>query len=389
MNQIVLVAMVDSIHTARWLAQFESFNMKVIVFPSTPQRRIHPALLEMMERKSPLRISLVPHMRYLSLPLTLLDAVTRLRTRAWYLRHVIRTRKPQMIHGLETQHAGYLIADAVVQLEVVPKVCLSIWGSDLVWFKSFRRHRMKIHKILSRTDYLSVECRRDAELAVVMGFKGKLLPMVPASGGVNLSDVDKLVEFQAPSRRKKILVKGYSGFVGQSITALTALSRLSTQLRDYQVHVYSASRKTRRFARKISRHGHLNVVCHPKHSLSHEEMLSLFGEARISLSISLSDGFPGSLREAMVTGCFPIESKNSCGSEWAESGSSALFVDPSDMDGITHAIVTALTDDRLVDSAALLNRAIAESRFSVSAISNVIENYYSFGKHDAQAANRS
>jgi glycosyltransferase involved in cell wall biosynthesis len=368
--------MVDSIHTARWLAQFRSFNLRVIIFPSTPHRRIHPDLLEIIREKNNLKVSIVPLMRQLSLPLTLLDAAFHLKLRAWYLRNVIRTQQPQIIHGLETQHAGYLITEVVSKLKTVPKVYLSIWGSDLVWFKLFARHRQKIGEVLSCTDYLGVECRRDIELARSMGFKGKVLPIVPASGGINTSIIDAQLNFQAPSERKKILVKGYSGFVGQSITALKALSELASELRDYQVNVYSASFKTRRFAKKLLRQGYLNIRCYPKHSLSHKEVLRLFSEARVSISISLSDGFPGSLREAMMTGCFPIESKNSCGCEWANSGKSAFFVDPQDMYGIVSAVRRALTDNSLVDNAANLNRSLAEDRFSTSVVSSLIENYY-------------
>lgn len=374
---IVVVAMVDSIHTARWLAQFKTLNLRVMIFPSTPHRRIHPALLEVMRESTPLKVTIVPLMRQLSLPLTLLDVVFRSKTRARYLRRVIRKQQPQIIHGLETQHAGYLIAQAIAKLELVPKLYLSIWGSDLVWFKSFRRHERRIREILSRTDFLGVECRRDIELAKSLGFSGKVLPIVPASGGIDVSGIDDLTALEAPSKRKKILVKGYSGFVGQSITALTALSRLSLELRNYQVCVYSASFKTRRVAKKLSRQGRLNIRCYPKHSLSHKEVLRLFSEARISISISLSDGFPGSLREAMATGCFPIESTNSCGCEWAHSEKSALFVDPQQLDGIVAAIQLLLADDSLVESGAVLNRALVETRFSTSAVSNLIENYYS------------
>jgi len=110
--------------------------------------------------------------------------------------------------------------------------------------------------------------------------------------------------------------------------------------------------------------------------MSHDEVIELFRRARISISISLSDGFPGSLREAMVSGCFPIESKNSCGYEWAISGRSAIFVDPENETEICAAIKKVLSSDLLVDTAATLNLKLAEARFSSVALKSIVDSYY-------------
>jgi len=282
---------------------------------------------------------------------------------------------------METQNAGYLIAETLPQLRTVPKVYLSIWGSDLFWFQQFANHRSKIHSILSRTDALSTECKRDIELAKVFGFKGKLLPTIPASGGVNLDHVTRPGNFNLPSKRSKIMVKGYSGFVGRSLIALEALEQMSDELESYEIHVYSASMRTRWRARRIRQRSNLRIVLHKKHALTHSEVISLLGESRLSISISLSDGFPGSLREAMITGCFPIESKCSCGNEWVTAGESAVFVDPDDVSEIMSAIRTALNDDVLVDNAAKTNYGLANDGFSKASVSTGIKNYY-FGDDD-------
>jgi hypothetical protein len=36
--------MLDSIHTARWLKQFQNEDLDFMLFPSSPQRRFHPML---------------------------------------------------------------------------------------------------------------------------------------------------------------------------------------------------------------------------------------------------------------------------------------------------------------------------------------------------------
>jgi len=377
MADVLMVAMVDSIHTARWISQFSDHDMKIMLFPSTPHRRIHKVIKELLVGDQRLQLELAPAMRYLALPLTLIDLILRLETRSKYLRYLIKKRKPQILHGLETQHAGYIIADSIRGLLVKPSIYLSLWGSDLFWFEKFDNHKKKITNVLSNVDFLGAECRRDINLASSLGFKGKLLPVVPASGGIDLGLIDSLGSYSVPSIRSKIMIKGYSGFVGRSLAALNALSDLSSQLKEFEIHVYSASLRTIRHAHRIRRDYGLTIICHRKHSLSHSEVCDLLGKSRISISISLSDGFPGSLRESMAMGCFPIESRNSCGSEWAVQNESAFFVDPLNRDEISKAIRIALSDDTLVNSAAEINRAITEERVSTSKINKLVNDYYS------------
>jgi hypothetical protein len=373
---LIIVAMADSIHTARWITQFSDQNISILLFPSTPHRRIHQGIKDLIGGKQKMQVTLAPSMRFLALPLTLSDTILRTKFRSSYLRFLIRKYRPQIIHGLETQHGGYLIANSIIGLDQIPLIFLSIWGSDLVWFGKFKKHRRKITEILTKVDYLGVECLRDVEMAKSLGFNGKLLPVIPASGGINIESIDELGPFMQTSRRHRIMVKGYSGFVGRSITALNALEMLSNELKSYEIHIYSASFKTMWRARHTIRTNGLNIICHKKHSLSHSAVISLFGESRLSLSVSLSDGFSGSLRESMATGCFPIESMNSCGSEWTDSGKSALFINPLEIDEIVTAIRSVLTDDSLVDSAAVTNREIVEGRFSSKSVEKLLSSYY-------------
>ena len=50
--------------------------------------------------------------------------------------------------------------------------------------------------------------------------------------------------------------------------------------------------------------------------MSHIEMYNLFQQARISISLAVSDGLPGVLVEAMECGAFPIQSENSAVNEF-------------------------------------------------------------------------
>ena len=76
------------------------------------------------------------------------------------------------------------------------------------------------------------------------------------------------------------------------------------------------------------------------------------------IALSISDGLPSSLVEAMALGAFPIHSSTSCASEWIAPGTTGILVSPEDPAEAAAALKTALSDDALVDSAADLNRRV-------------------------------
>lgn len=89
MRHVVVVAMVDSIHTARWLSQFANQDLSIVLFPSTPHRRVHPEIKALLENSNQMRISIAPMMNVLSLPLWLVDKCLPLRIRSRLLQRLI------------------------------------------------------------------------------------------------------------------------------------------------------------------------------------------------------------------------------------------------------------------------------------------------------------
>jgi len=57
----------------------------------------------------------------------------------------------------------------------------------------------------------------------------------------------------------------------------------------------------------------------------------------------------------MALGTFPIQSTHSAASEWVKDGESAMLVEPTDINAIANKIIRALKNDKLVDSAAIIN----------------------------------
>ena len=377
MKKILIVAMADSVHTARWIRQFDSDEIEFVLFPSTPHRRVHPLILQHMSQHLASTLKTSKWMKLGALPIGVFDLVFNHFFRAKLLAREINSFQPDFVHVMETQHSGYLTDRALARVKKTPKIVLSIWGSDLFWFQRFTSHKSRIESILKKVDYLITECHRDEELAKSLGFLGSCIYGVPASGGFSLKEADVTESYVAPSLRKTIAIKGYSGFVGLGPMALKTLKRVSHLLSDYSIVVFSANWKTRLIAQIVRLQTGLQIEIRMKHSQTPAEMRSLFLSSRIVIGVSKSDGLPATIKEAAFFGAFPVQTDTSCAGEWFENGVSILLVSADSSESLEQALIRSLKDDRLVDTAARINFEIAKSRMNAESVRSKISALYS------------
>ena len=371
-KQILVIGMADSVHLARWLSQFIDQPIDFTLFPSSPHRHIHPILKNLIASTSQqMTVTLKPpSMKWLALPLSALDIPLNNFFRCHLLRRLISNEKFDLIHVLELQHAGYLLLGTKLAPNL-PKVFITNWGSDIYWFQQFPKHKQKIIQLLKIASFYSAECHRDIEIVRQLGYTGKTMPVIPNSGGINMDEIPK--NSLPPSQRKKIMIKGYTGFVGQALVALKACELAADQLHGYEVVIYSASLKARIRSLKL-RYFHKVQVTILKKRTPHHEMLKHFSEARVYIGISLSDGISTSLLEAMATGCYPIQTDTSCASEWVNSKQGS--VTPGKPNLISNALVHALSPNSLVDDIAKLNGITIREKCDNKVIALIANGFY-------------
>jgi hypothetical protein len=313
-KRVVLVCMVDSIHVARWIAQFDASEVEFTLFPSTPNRRVHSMIKDMIAKNG--NIKIVPFGGKLSIPLWGMDLIFCDYVRGLLLRRVLKQEQPDFVHALELQHGGYIASRALEDDSIQTTFIATNYGSDIYWFQQFPKHLDKIKKLLARADRYSAECNRDVELAKKYGFTGELMPVFPNAGGFTEEQLSRPLIPTAD--RKVIAIKGYEGWVGRASVAVEALYSLTKELADFKIVFYSCNAKTIRLVKKLKRKTSLNVEWHGKGELSHEEMLDLFASARIYIGVSLSDGISTSLLEAMAMGAIPLQTNSACLEPWLE-----------------------------------------------------------------------
>ena len=312
---LVVVCMLDSIHSARWLEQFSEREIDFVLFPSSPNRRIHPQLRALLERTTTANYKIVPLGKWFGLPLWILDKFTNNFFRGSLLRWTIRKHRTDILHALELQNAGYVSLRALSKIKPQGlRFIATNWGSDIFWFQRFPKHRAKLQAVLQLADAYSAECHRDVALARALGFTGEALPVIPNAGGFSKADLS--LPLLQPDKRKTIALKGYHGWVGRAKVALNAVGELAPELSGYQIVVYSANRSVLKLAKQIASRTGLEITAHGKGALSHQKMLEVFAQSKIYVGLSESDGISTSMLEAMAMGAIPVQTSTACCDEW-------------------------------------------------------------------------
>ena len=391
--KLLIVAMANSVHTARWISLISEQGWDIYLFPTNSFTSVYPDM-------TPVNVCGSKFLRFLVKRLR--RKKTAVKTTGFLLNRndsffswgnvikkffpdrrskkllgVIRRIKPDLIHSMHIQEAGYLTLEAKKRYKgTFPKWLVTNWGSELNLFSRISGHKEKIMDVLSNCDYLSGECNNDIKIAEKLGFKGRFLPVVPNSGGIDFEKINRIKKPGLTSERKNIMLKGYQNWAGRALVGLRALERCSDVLKGYRILIYSVDTIDVIIAAELfTQKTGIETFVIP-FGTSHDEILSYHGSARISIGLSITDAISTSLLEAMVMGSFPIQSDTSCASEWFENGQTGILVRPEDSEDVEKAVRKALADDDLVNRAAQLNYAMLFKRLEYSKIKNMVVNIY-------------
>ena len=395
--RILIVAMAGSIHTARWIKQINDQGWDIHLFPTDSFTAVHPDiknvrvhipkivkffinLYKTRKKNKKVNNSLIYITQDRPISILIKEIIKKLMPdkRSKKLSRIISKIKPDIVHSMHIQEAGYFTLEAKNKLSgKFPLWIVSNWGSDIDLFGRISGHCEKIKEVLANCDYYSCECKKDTTLAKKFGFKGRFLPVVPNSGGIDFDFISKLRKPGLTSERKVIMLKGYQGWSGRALVGLRALERCSDILRNYKILIYSAEDfvEVKIAAQLLMKSTGIKIEIIPNDT-PHEVILSLHGKARISIGLSITDAISTSMLEAMVMGSFPVQSNTSCANEWFENGKTGILVEPEDPENVEKAIRRALTDDSLVNKASELNYSELHERLEYSKIKAKVIGFY-------------
>lgn len=343
-KRVLLVCMLDSIHSAHWIQRFSNSDVSIEVYPSQKFRHIHPKIIEQLNQSS--NIKLAGRSRLMPLFVLgykdflineFLSKLCRRNKRRESLQAHLDTGAFNFVHALEIQAAGYLSAE--LSLKSGTQLIVTNWGSDIYYFKDLPTDAALIRNLLQKTHRYSAECVRDYDLARNMGFAGLELPVIPNSGGNSYITTENTVH-----KEMLIVVKCYGGRFGRGDLAIKAVSRLLESGSEFRIFFYSVSNEYEKEIVALQRifPGQIDFST-IRRGKSHPELMDLFNRARIYLGCSISDGISTSFLEALSHGVYPIQTNTSCANEWVEKGIHASLVS-LDVDHISTELLSRATN---------------------------------------------
>lgn len=270
---------------------------------------------------------------------------------AWFkgrqLRRLVNTIQPDLIHALRIPYEG-IVAAAACPPDV--PLAVSIWGNDLTLQAPANPLIARAtRKVLARADLLYADCQRDLDLAKTWGLRPiASTSLLPGGGGIDLQKFTEFAQQSESSRhgpgqsnhRIVINARGIREYV-RNDTLLRALSIMAPDIDSRVRIVFVGVSRDKDLGTKISRHPLADKII-VIDERSPAEMVYLFHQAEVNVSITDHDGTPNSLLEAMAAGAVPV-----CGDlpsirEWIQPGRNGFLADPTDPYEVAAALRAAL-----------------------------------------------
>ncbi len=224
---------------------------------------------------------------------------------------------------------------------------------------------------------------RDLRLAKQWGFdSSRPTLVVPGNGGIDLAEIHRpgnelpnQVDLDIPGDSP--LVINPRGFRPGSVRNDVFFQAVSLVLeRNPGVHFICPAMQQQEEALNWVNRYHLEKNVHLLPYLPQPQLWNLFKKSLVSVSISVHDGTPNSLLEAMACGCFPIVGDIESLREWIVPGKNGFLVEPGNPQALAEALLIALSQPELRQEAANLNQQIIRQRAEVNLVRAQISVFY-------------
>lgn len=333
MKKVLVIGMLDSIHLARWLSQFEDQAIMFVIYPSKKFRSVHPDLISLVNLNKNYSFAQKKWINFYGYKEfffnNFLAKLSKRFSSGNRLAKIIEKCNFDYIHALEIQGAGYLLLECNIEKSnKSQRIIVTNWGSDIYYFEENLEDRTKIQKVLELADYYSAECHRDYELALKNGYSGKFLPINPNAGGFKADVIQR--NTRASNDRSQIIAKCYGGEFGLGELVIAAMDDYLNITKNNSVFFYSVTKDLEPMLKElILKYPNRIDFSTVRNRLSISDMYEKFANSRIYIGASRSDGISTSFLEALVLGAYPVQTDTSCGNELVQKGFHAHLVEPT------------------------------------------------------------
>jgi len=293
---------------------------------------------------------------------------------------IVEKVKPDLVHGMRIPFEGMLSAYTPANVPLV----VSIWGNDLTLHArgSAMMGSMTL-RTLRRADGLMADTRRDIRLGKLWGFQAEKPTLtVPGAGGIDLSEMhrlrtgcgDVLMDDLPCGLPLVINPRGFRpGSVRNDVFFQAIPMVLERNPKVYFACVAMAGQpEALNWVQRMKLGQNVRLLPY----LSQAQLWDLFSRAEVSVSLSVHDGTPNSLLEAMACGCFPVAGDIESLREWITPGVNGLLVEPIKPQALADALLLALDQPELRRKAAEHNLQLITNRAEVGLVRAQVEVFY-------------
>ena len=286
---------------------------------------------------------------------------------------LLKQVKPDLVHALRIPYEGMLAGLTPAGIPVI----LSTWGNDLIYHaETTNAMAASTRRALLRANGLLSDTQRDLRLARSWSFNpAKPSLAVPGNGGINLGEIEQATRGVGLSLPRQVI--NPRGFRSGSVRNDTFFKSIPLVLKRHPNTQFicpwmAGQPEALRWIENL--HIFDNVTLMPM--LSQSELWREFARSMVSVSVSVHDGTPNSLLEAMAVGCLPVCGDIESIREWITDGENGLLVDPADPTALANAILRGIEDESLRRIAANRNLEIILARAEVSAVRRQVAEFY-------------
>lgn len=286
------------------------------------------------------------------------------------LSEIVAEIKPDLVHAMRIPYEGMLAAAAKPQAPML----VSVWGNDFTLHAEANPLlAAATRRTMQRAAALHSDTQRDKRLAAKWGFDAnKPAIVLPGNGGVR-SEIFYPAK-NPPAKLRVVNPRGLRAYVRNDIF-FQAIPKVLAARPDVEFDCPDmlGEAEAERWVKKLALEKNVNLL--PK--LSAIELADVYRAASVMVSPSTHDGTPNSLLEAMACGLLPICGDLESIREWIRDGENGLRVNPTDADALAAAILMALENVGLRESAAKINGQVVAERADHGANMKRAEEFYS------------
>lgn len=296
------------------------------------------------------------------------------------LRKIIQQAAPDLVHAFRIPFEGMLATAAKPAMPLA----VTVWGNELT-LHGYRSPLMRDWTVrtLHRANGLLADAHRDLRLAQAWGYAPeKPMLVLPGGGGIDLAEINRirseahhLLEQDLPAGVPLVVnPRGIRpGYVRNDVffEAIPLVLRRQPQA----VFICPAMEGQAQAVKWVEQFKISSAVRLLPH-LSQSQLWDLFHLSDVTVSLSVHDGTPNTLLEAMACGCFPIVGDLESLREWITPGVNGLVVEADKPQALAEALLLALDRPALRQSAAEINLDLIRQRAEISYVRAQAQVFY-------------